>query len=193
MAAQTSLVSLVCAFCGLLLIAGGILLLWARRIEFEKDPKSSTVLKLPFGSLTTNQSAIVLFAIGAVLAGYPVLTELRGKEIDSAKGVDILGSVDSEEVPVIVYAVVAEQTMLGDKQFRLTVPPRLRGGPGYELLVMAGKMTDKKIVELGSDGRPVKLDAFQFVKPPGAPGDESNAEFIPDTSEAVPAAFTGGD
>jgi hypothetical protein len=186
-----SIFSIVCAITGFLLVVGGIVLLWKEKIHLEKESAQPTVLKLPFGSLSTNQSAVFLFVLGLVAVVYPVYCEnqIRNKVIERGPGkfIDIKGSVESDEIPVIVYAIMAEQTMLGEKRFELSVPARLPGQPPYSLLVQAGPMIDKRPFE-GSKSD--STDPFHFLKPTGTGGSATNEAFESDTI-GVPADFQG--
>lgn len=191
-APQTSLVLTMCASGGLMLIFGGLVLLAIRRIELDRKSTGPTSIQLPGGwSLSTHQSAIALFALGVVAMGIAVSFELQMRSKELAAGAshetEISGTVDADDSPVYAYAVIAEQTILSDREFRLKVP-QLPAGSDYQVLVRAGEMVDKKFANSVAPDGPLHTEAFHFTRAPGA--DERS--FEPDTI-AVPSAFAGGD
>lgn len=171
---------------GLVMVVGSIWLIYKQKIFVDRETKQVTEIKTPLGTLKTNLPAILLFVIGFFFMVFPIV-KVSELTRDSAATVNIVGTVDSSEEPVIAYAVLAEQTMLGEKQFRLTVPIPRRGLPGYTVLVQAGPMLDKRPVSIDARDKQVTTDPFHFLKPPTAPGYVAS-DFLPDTV-AVPAMF----
>lgn len=177
----------LCAAAGLIMVIGSLWLIYTQKIFVDGESKQVTEIQTPFGSFKTNLPAILLFVVGFFFLGFPVL---KASELtrDVRRTTEITGSVDSDEQPVIAYAVIAEQTMFGDKRFRLTVPIPSKGLPGYAVVVRAGPMFDRHAVDMSTKDGAGVTDPFHFVKAPASGVGESASDFEPDTL-AVPDMF----
>jgi len=175
------------SFTGLVMVVGSIWLIYKEKIYIDSETKQVTEIQTPLGTFKTNIPAILLFVLGFFFLGFPILkvTEIMH---ELATTVDITGTVDSNEEPVIAYAVLAEQTLYRAKEFRLTVPSPRPGLRGYTVLVRSGPMTDVHNVTIKGGDRSARTETFQFMKPPDSDQGEVTADFEPDTVD-TPGMF----
>ncbi len=102
---------------GLVMVVGGIWLLYKEKIYIDSESKQVTEIELPIGKFKTNLPALVLFALGFIPLIYPMtqcsgmLSELRLK-----------GRIEGDAFPVQVYAVVRTDSLNGPGDFSLRVP-----------------------------------------------------------------------
>jgi hypothetical protein len=105
------------SFAGLVMVVGGIWLLYKEKIYIDSESKQVTEIELPIGKFKTNLPALVLFALGFIPLIYPMakcsgmLSELR-----------LHGRIDGDAFPVQVYAVVRTDSLNAPGDFSLRVP-----------------------------------------------------------------------
>lgn len=106
------------SFAGLVMVVGGIWLLYKEKIYIDSESKQVTEIEIPMvGKFKTNLPALVLFGLGFVPLIYPmakcsvVVPELVLK-----------GSVKGDAFPVQVYAVVRTESVAEPRDFSLHVP-----------------------------------------------------------------------
>jgi hypothetical protein len=178
---QFTLLYYLCEFGGLVMIVGGILLIYKEKIYIDSTTNQVTEIDVPFfGKLKTNVPALALFALGFIPLIYPI-TRVRTAYLQ------VRGSVTSE-LPVIVYAVVESKALTGvNGDFDLPVP--VIENPSYtpEVIYIAGRskdfIVDHDKVEMNEQNRGViSLRAKVIV------GKKEDQTFKPDISKP-PEAF----
>ena len=108
----------VCSIAGLIMMAGGIWLIYKEKIYIDRETKQVTEVELPWlGKFRTNAPALVLFFLGLAALIYPI-----HKAGQPTQWVAIKGPVQSEEFPVFVYAVSKLDTLHAPRSFQLEVP-----------------------------------------------------------------------
>src|SRR6476661_10924552 len=60
------------SFAGLVMVVGGIWLIYKQKIYIDSESKQVTEIELPIGKFKTNLPALVLFALGFVPLIYPL-------------------------------------------------------------------------------------------------------------------------
>jgi hypothetical protein len=83
---------------GLIMVAGGIWLLYKQKIYIDKESNQVTEIETPLGKFKTNVPALVLFALGFVPLIYPIV-----QSSGFAEEVRIMGNVKAGTFPVQVY------------------------------------------------------------------------------------------
>jgi hypothetical protein len=112
-----ALLCLMCSFAGLVMIIGGIWLIYKEKIYIDKATNQITELETPIGKFKTNVPALVLFALGFIPLIFPIykISELLPE-------IKFDGEVHSNVYPVEVYFVIKTQSLLGPTKFYLNVP-----------------------------------------------------------------------
>jgi len=105
------------SFAGLAMVVGGIILLYKEKIYIDAQSNHITSVDTPVGQFKTNVPALVLFALGFVPLIIPIF-ELRNR----CKQMQITGKVESNVVPVQVYAAVRLDNVSGTGAFDMSVP-----------------------------------------------------------------------
>jgi hypothetical protein len=132
-----ALLCFMCSFAGLVMIVGGIWLIYKEKIYIDKETNQVTELETPLGKFKTNVPALVLFALGFIPLIYPIykISELLPQ-------VKIDGEVHSSSFPVQIYAVVKSQSVLGPGQFHLNFAHVGDFGDYKVIYVAPGVITD---------------------------------------------------
>ena len=132
----------ICQFGGLLMVIGGMVLLYKQKIDINKITKQLEISVPFFGKLRTNTPALALFVIGVVLLVLPIQqlkTEYLHVEQD----------VESNIHPVLVYAVVNTKSLPSGKgHLDLSIPILSTEDYSPELIYVAGEITDHEEVKL---------------------------------------------
>ena len=105
------------SFAGLVMVAGGIWLLYKEKIYIDSESKQVTEIELPIGKFKTNFPALVLFALGFVPLIYPMV-EFSGMR----SRLHLKGRIEGDAFPVQVYAVVRTDSLNQPGDFILPVP-----------------------------------------------------------------------
>jgi hypothetical protein len=117
---------------GLVMIVGGIWIIYKQKIYIDRETKQVTEIEVPFlGKLKTNAPALVLFLLGFLGLFYP--THKSGTEYLTVKG-----NVSSQVHPVVVYAVVQSEGLEQDGSFNLPIPELTGGNYAPQVVYVAG-------------------------------------------------------
>ena len=131
----------VCSIAGLVMVVGGIWLLYRQKIYIDRESREVTEISTPIGTFKTNFPALMLFALGFVPLIYPMF-QLAGM----TKEVKIRGNVKANAHPILVYAVAKSDSLLQDGSFNLQVP--LLSSADYKVLYLVGNSMDQVAVDL---------------------------------------------
>ena len=135
----------LCSLAGLIMVAGGIWLLYKQKIYIDRETKEVTEIDTPVGKFKTNVPALVLFALGFVPLIYPIVQSAK-----VAKEIEIRGNVRGNAFPVQVYAVIRSDSLLGPRDFILRVPIVKQDGDDYKIVYQAGNIVLEDLVRGGS-------------------------------------------
>ena len=102
---------------GLVMVVGGIWLLYKEKIYIDSESKQVTETETPIGKFKTNLPALVLFALGFIPLSYPIYQCAGIRSQLSLKG-----RVEGDAFPVQVYAVVGTDSLNQPREFSLRVP-----------------------------------------------------------------------
>jgi hypothetical protein len=102
---------------GLVMVVGGIWLLYKEKIYIDSESKQVTEIETPIGKFKTNLPALVLFALGFIPLSYPIYQCAGMRSQLSLKG-----RVEGNAFPVQVYAVVGTDSLNQPREFSLRVP-----------------------------------------------------------------------
>jgi hypothetical protein len=119
----------LCSLAGVIMVAGGIWLIYKQKIYIDRESGQITEIETPIGvKFKTNIPALVIFMFGVIFLIYPIwqLKEMR-------KEIKIAGNVKSN-IPVNVFAVLDEVTPSQFGDFSLWVPDYPKG---YKVLYIA--------------------------------------------------------
>jgi len=120
---------------GLIMVAGGIWLLYKQKIYIDKESNQVTEIETPLGKFKTNIPALVLFALGFVPLIYPIV-----QSSGFAEEVRITGNVKASTFPVQVYAVIKSDSLLENRDFTLQVPLLKGISEDYKIIYIAGNI-----------------------------------------------------
>lgn len=118
---------ILCSFAGVLMLAGSLYLLWARRIALGQDSSGVTEFEVFGFKVKTPVSALVMFVLGVVLVVYPIersphlCPDLTFHQKMPLEMVNLRGKV-AADTDVEVYAIVDEQPANASDNFTLSVP-----------------------------------------------------------------------
>jgi len=171
------------AAAGLVMVVGGIWLIYKEKIYIDRETKQVTEVETPFGKFKTNVPALVLFVLGFVPLIYPI-----AKSVQFFKQVQIEGAVKADKFPVTVYAIIKLDTLQKDGHFVLPVP-QLQDVPDYRILYLVnGTISDETTVDV----RKVKDGKFELQ--PSTFSGGGGKSLVPDPIPPVPEEFaqTGG-
>jgi hypothetical protein len=128
---------LLCSIAGLIMMVGGVWLIYREKIYFDRQTKEvTTEVKLPWNvTVKTNAPALVLFFIGLAALIIPILKP-PPPQPTPPKPVTITGPVETT-FPVVVYAVKVGHIDIvrSSRSFQLEVPSPL-GDDGRHWLVI---------------------------------------------------------
>ena len=144
---------------GLIMVAGGIFLLYKEKIYIDSQTKEVTALETPVGTFRTNAPALALFLIGFIPLIYPIYQSSKDEEkvrmaqeetrqIQEEK-VKLQGraSVDKDKYPVQVYVVLDSDSLNNASDYSFNVPAHWYKGY-YKILY---KTDDEKVQEETAD------------------------------------------
>jgi hypothetical protein len=130
---------------GLVMVVGGIWLLYSQKIYIDSQSKEVTEVEIPMiGKFRTNVPALVLFTLGFIPLIYPVF-QLAGM----AKEVKIRGNVKANAHPILIYAVTSSDSVTQDGSFSIKVP-LLGNASDYKILYLVGNTTDQVTVDMNT-------------------------------------------
>jgi|SRR5208283_89156 len=135
----------LCEFAGLVMIVGGIWLIYRQKIVLDtaKDKAADVVVEVPFfGKLRTNVPALGLFLLGFVPLIYPIYKS-------STDYTRVVQAVTSRSYPVGIYVVVRQKALEKDGKFVISIP--ILNSTDYEpqiIYVAGGRLADQEEILL---------------------------------------------
>jgi hypothetical protein len=132
-----------CSFAGLVMVVGGIWLVYKEKIVIDRESKQVTEIETPFGKFRTNLPALVLFALGFVPLIFPIV-----RSVGYSTEMRIQGRITSGAHPVSIYAVVTKDVLQGDGVYNLHVPAPFGRAADYSIMyVVGGEAQSEDIVD----------------------------------------------
>jgi len=120
---------------GLVMVVGGIWLLYKQKIYIDSESKQVIEVELPIGKFKTNLPVLVLFALGFVPLIYPLVLCHNMFPLLSLQG-----SVEGDAFPVQIYTVVRTDSLNQPGDFNLRVPQLENLDQDYKILyVVSGQ------------------------------------------------------
>ena len=111
----------LCAFTGLIVVVGSLLLIWTGRIVIDKDSGSISEVQLPFGfKLHTQLPVVIMFFFGAFLLTLPVV--LVRKSLEAVPTLTLIGTITPPQTSPNFRAYVVASDCDATSQVVLTVP-----------------------------------------------------------------------
>jgi len=132
------------SFAGLIMVVGGIWLIFKEKIYIDKESKEITEIETPVGKFKTNVPALALFALGFVPLIYPIV-----KSAGFFDEIIVKGNVKATTFPVQVYAVIKSDSLLQDGGFSLQLPIVENMGGEYKIIYIAGNIVVEDRADLG--------------------------------------------
>lgn len=120
---------------GLVMVAGGIWLLYRQKIYIDRESKAVTEIDTPIGKFRTNVPALALFVLGFFPLIYPIV-----KSAGFAEEIRIRGNVKADLFPVHVYAVIRSDALLQSRDFSLPVPILGNISEEYKVIYVSGNL-----------------------------------------------------
>jgi hypothetical protein len=118
---------------GLIMVAGGIWLLYKQKIYIDRESNQVTEIETPLGKFKTNIPALALFALGFFPLIYPIV-----KAAQFGEDVPIRGNLNADVYPVTVYAAVVSDSLFKAGDYSLRVPALGKTGKEYRILFISG-------------------------------------------------------
>jgi hypothetical protein len=109
----------ICAFAGLVIVLGSLLLLWKGRILVDSSKGEISEVELPFGfKMKTQQPILVMFLFGAFLLATPIY--VVKDQLSAIPKVVVSGQVQSASVDGLkAYAIIADSDVTNEVKFSL--------------------------------------------------------------------------
>ena len=156
----------ISAIAGLVMVVGGIWLIFKEKIYIDRETKTVTEIETPFGfKFKTNIPALIIFVMGLLALFYPIVKSAPG-----IAEVRFQGEVNSQifpksETPIAVYAVVVSDTIRNPRSFNLRVP-FLGNDYEYKVLYVVGEALQEEPVLLKANQNeyPVTVPDFSQVR-----------------------------
>jgi hypothetical protein len=159
------------SFAGLLMVAGGIWLLYKEKIYIDRESKEITEIETPIGKFKTNAPALALFVLGFIPLIYPIWNSAG-----FVQEIMIKGNVKATTFPVQVYAVIKSDSLMQNRAFSLQLPVN----DEYKIIYIAGSVILEDLAEIGqkqngeillppkdiTPARPVAYEPSDVPKPP---------------------------
>jgi len=133
-----------CSVAGLIMVGGGIWLIYKEKIYIDRESKQITEIETPIGKFKTNIPALALFILGFVPLIYPLIATSRLMHV---KTVSIEGSVRANVYPVLVHAVIKSDPVQQERKFVLNLPVIDQFGD-YRIIYVAGNLTAEELVDV---------------------------------------------
>ena len=156
---------------GLVMVVGGIWLIYKEKIFIDRESKQPIEIRLPFGSFKSNYPALALFVLGFFPLVYPVY-KLNPENYVRVKQVKIKGLVETDAYPALVYAARGRDFVLNKEEgFHIPVPFLGQGDEDYKvLLIVNDHVLGEAVVarEPGSHGdievkfKPVSIEPLAY-------------------------------
>lgn len=138
------------AAAGLIMIIGGIWLIYTEKIYIDTESKQAIEIKTPLGAFKNNYPALTLFALGFLPLIYPIhrLGDIQDGRVTVAT-VRLSGPVKTNAYPVAIYAAAEDYFVERDGSFSVDVPIFGQHDKEYKiLLVVNGQVLDTQPVRV---------------------------------------------
>ncbi len=133
----------ISSIAGLIMVAGGILLIYKQKIYVDRESKQVTEVETPIGKFRTNLPALVLFVLGFVPLIYPIV-QARGY----VEQLQIVGEVEADSFPVNIYAVAQLDSLQKSRTFNISVPYLKGRTQDYIVLYVAGNSLGEQLASV---------------------------------------------
>jgi hypothetical protein len=168
----------VSAAAGLVMIVGGIWLIYKEKIYIDRESKQPIEITSPLGSFKSNYPALTLFALGFFPLVYPIYTINNLTMFVKVDTVKIKGMVEANAYPILVYAARAQDMLSSNGEFQVPVPFLGHDLDDYKiLLVVNGHVLDVARAERKANGKEIEVTFKPLVVEPLAY--ESNVSPVP--------------
>jgi hypothetical protein len=146
-----------CSIAGLIMVVGGIWLIYKQKIYLDKESKEVMEIETPIGlKFKTNIPALVLFVLGFIPLIYPIIST-KGMQ----KEIKIVGYVKSTIHPVQIYVVLEAESLIQDRDFNLWVPSSSKT---YKIIYVAKDIVLEDIADpQNMKGEEIKLPAKEIL------------------------------
>jgi hypothetical protein len=152
------------SFAGLIMIVGGIWLIYKEKIYIDAESKQAIEIKTPLGGFKNNYPALTLFALGFFPLIYPIyrLGDIQDGRVRVAT-VRLSGPVKVSAYPVAIYAAAEDYFVERDGSFTVDVPIFGERDKEYKvLLVVNNQVLDTQRVRVRPDSNELSV---QFMLP----------------------------
>ena len=145
----------LCSIAGLIMVGGGIWLIYKEKIYIDRESKQITEIETPIGKFKTNIPALALFILGFFPLTYPLYAT---RHLLHVKHITIQGSVRASFYPVLVHAVIKSDPLQQERDFILHLPVLDDTSGDYKIIYVAGNFLMEDMIDLhkAKDGR-IKL------------------------------------
>lgn len=132
---------------GLIMVVGGIFLLYKEKIYIDSQTKEVTALETPVGTFRTNAPALALFLIGFIPLIYPIYQSSKKEDTVTLYGKLI---EDNSIYPVQAYVVLDSQSFNNKSDYIFNVPAHWDKGYYKVLYKMKGDNVQEETANLAS-------------------------------------------
>lgn len=172
------------AFTGVIMVVGGIWLIYKEKIYIDAESKQPIEISTPLGGFKNNYPALTLFALGFFPLIYPIYTINNLSTYAPVETVRIKGLVDAHTYPALVYASVDQDARNAKGDFEIRVPFVGTNQKDYKvLLVVNGQVLGEESARRSPDGQEIEV----HFKPVIA----EESPYRPQLAD-VPADYDGG-
>lgn len=133
---------LASSLAGLIMVGGGIWLIYKEKIYIDRESKTITEIETPIGKFRTNVPALVLFVLGFVPLIYPIYSSRQTQDEVYLNG-DLAGQGE-----LVVYASIRTDSLSLPGPFQVRLPAL--DYPDVQLLYVRGN-------EIVNSGRPEQI------------------------------------
>jgi hypothetical protein len=172
------------SFAGLVMVVGGIWLIYKEKIYIDHETKQVIKIKTPVGEFQTNIPALALFVLGFIPLIYPII---KSSTVMEVKKVKLLGSVRATVHPVLVYAALVSESLQQDREFHLYLPVVENSNTEYKIIYIAGNVISEDAADLDhAKNGEIHLDDKEI-------GPAAVTELVPDVKlTKIPDEFQQG-
>ena len=163
----------ICEAAGVLMVAGGIWLIYKQKIYMDPAKRKVLGVHLPFfGKLYTNVPALALFVIGFIPLIYPI-------QKLTTRYLRVEQELRSDDYPVTVYIGIGTELSYRNGKIVLTVP--LIDNPDYkpQLIYRVGPVVDRVNVDIGQQKHGLVVLDPENLQNIGKPHRPSPVDVIP--------------
>jgi hypothetical protein len=165
------------ACAGLVMIVGGIWLIYKEKIYIDRESKQPIEIQSPLGSFKSNYPALALFVLGFFPLVYPMYSINNLTQFVKVETVRIKGLVQASAYPVLVYAARGQDTLVSNGEFQVPVP-FLGADDDYKiLLIVNDHVVDVERAVRKADGKEIDVNFKTLVVEP--PAYEADVNDVP--------------